>query len=308
MIGKAPLRGRWGRNARNEAIVAALFLLPSLIGILVFTVGPVFASLWISLHEWNLLNPPEFRGLVNYRRLVEDPDARHALGVTLIYLGGYVPLSIVGALLLALAMNTKIRGISFFRAVYFIPVVSSTIAVGLMFRWVYNYEFGMLNYLLNNVFDTLHLPFSGPPWLSDPGWAMPAIILMSVWQRLGYNMVIFLAGLQGVSQHYYEAAMIDGAGRWHRFRHVTLPLLTPSIFFVLVISMIGAFQVFQQSYIMTSGGPARSTVTLVYYLYENAFEWAAMGYASAIAWLLFVLIFIVTLGQWMTQRNWVFYR
>ena len=301
------LNRRWRRNERNEAIAGYLFLAPSFIALLALTIGPVIASLVLSLMDWSLLSPPSFAGLDNYKRLVTDPEARHALQVTFVYLIGAVPLGLFTSLGLALAMNTRIRGIGLFRTVYFIPVVSSMVAVGLMFRWIFNTEFGILNYALNGFFDAFNIPLRGPAWLQDPGWAMPAIILMTVWKTAGYNMVILLAGLQGISEHYYEAAMIDGAGRWSRFVHITIPLLSPTIFFVVIVSMIGSFQVFDQAFILTLGGPARSTVTLVYYLYENAFQWSRMGYAAAVAWFLFLVIFIFTFAQWTLQKRWVFY-
>jgi multiple sugar transport system permease protein len=220
---------------------------------------------------------------------------------------GSVPLGVLCALALALALNQKIRGITFYRTIYFIPVVSSMIAVALMWRWMYNPTSGILNYILNSVFDFFHLPFSAPEWLQSTRWAMPAIILMSVWKGLGYNMVLFLAGLQGIPTHLYEAAEIDGASSFKKFLHITLPLLTPTTFFIVIIAIIGSFQVFEQAYIMTQGGPARATVTTVYHIYENGFQWYKMGYASAIAWVLFALILVVTLVQWKYQDRWVFY-
>jgi len=306
----APRRrgGVWrSKNRRREWIAALCFLLPNLLGFVIFMAGPLLSSLGISLLEWNLLNPPTWLGFENYLHLVQDDDFWLSLRATLYYMLGSVPLSIVSALLLALALNQKIRGITIYRTLYFIPVVSSMIAVALMWRWMYNPTSGILNYMLDRLFTALHLPLTPPDWLQSRVWAMPAIIFMSVWKGLGYNMVLFLAGLQGIPAHLYEAAEIDGATAWYKFRHITLPLLTPTTFFIVIISIIGSFQIFEQAYIMTQGGPARSTVTTVYYIYENGFQWYQMGYASAVAWVLFALILLVTVVQWKYQDRWVFY-
>lgn len=297
----------FAKSRRREALAALLFLSPSLIGFVIFMAGPLLASFGFSLLEWNLLTPPNWLGPDNYLQLLQDPEFWSSLWATLYYTLLSVPLGIVSALLLALALNQQLRGITIYRTVYFIPVVSSMIAVALMWRWMYNPTSGILNYVLNNVFAFLHLPWTAPDWLQSRTWAMPAIIIMSVWKGLGYNMVLYLAGLQGISRHFYEAAEIDGANGWHKFRHITLPLLTPTTFFIVVISIIGSFQIFEQAYIMTQGGPARATVTTVYYIYENGFQWYKMGYASAVAWALFALIMLVTLIQWRYQDRWVFY-
>lgn len=295
------------QSRRREMRAAFLFLLPNVIGFAVFMVGPLLSSLGFSLLRWNLLTPPVFEGLQNYVDLMQDKEFWRSLRATFYYLIGSVPLGLILSLALALALNQKIRGISFFRTVYFIPVVSSMVAVALMWRWMYNPTSGVLNFMLNRVFQTLQLPLTAPDWLQSPVWAMPAIIFMSVWKGMGYNMVLFLAGLQGIPRHLYEAAEIDGASRQRQFWRITLPLLTPTTFFVLIMSIIGSFQVFEQAYIMTQGGPVRSTVTTVYYIYENGFQWHRMGYASAVAWVLFALILAVTLTQWRLQDHWVFY-
>lgn len=291
----------------EEAIAAYLFLLPNIAGFIVFTAGPVLASLVISLFSWNLLNPPVWLGLGNYTSLFSDTDFLNSLKHTLQYTVGSVPLGMLLSLLLAVALNQKIRGIGIYRTIYFVPVVSSLVAVSLMWRWMYNPTAGILNHLLNQVFDFLHLSINPPDWLQSTTWAMPAIIIMSVWKGLGYNMVIYLAGLQGIPTSLYEAAEIDGASAISKFFKITLPLLTPTTFFVLIISLINSFQVFEQTYIMTRGGPARATVTTVYYIYQNGFQWYKMGYASAVAWVLFAIIMVLTLLQWRYQDKWVFY-
>jgi multiple sugar transport system permease protein len=295
------------KNKRSELSAAFLFLLPSVLGFIIFMVGPLLTSLGVSFLEWNLLTPPKWLGLDNFIKLASDEDFWHSLRATLYYILGSVPLGMVLSLALALALNQKLRGIGIYRTLYFIPVVSSMIAVALMWRWMYNPTSGILNYALDQFFKFLHLPLTPPDWLQSRTWAMPAIILMSVWKSLGYNMVLFLAGLQGIPTHLYEAAEIDGATHWHKFRSITLPLLTPTTFFIVIISIIGSFQIFEQAYIMTRGGPARATVTTVYYIYENGFQWYKMGYASAVAWVLFALILVVTLVQWRYQDRWVFY-
>ncbi len=305
-------RSWWGpefasQNRRREMRAAFCFLLPNVLGFLIFMIGPLFASLGFSLLEWNLLKPPVLLGVENYADLMRDKEFGRSLRATFYYLGGSVPLGMVSSLALAVALNQHIRGIRLFRTIYFVPVVSSMIAVALMWRWMYNPTSGVLNFMLNQTFKFLHLPLAAPDWLQSPVWAMPAIIIMSVWKGMGYNMVLFLAGLQGIPRHLYEAAEIDGASPHTQFWRITLPLLTPTTFFVLITSVIGSFQVFEQAYIMTQGGPVRSTVTTVYYIYENGFQWHRMGYASAVAWALFAMILGVTLVQWRLQDRWVYY-
>jgi len=295
------------RASRKEAFAAFLFLLPNIIGFIVFTVGPVLASFGISLLEWNIISTPIWRGLQNYVELIHDPEFWNSLRATLYYAVGSVPTGIVLSLALALFLNQKLRGISFYRTIYFIPVVSSMVAVALMWRWIYNPTSGILNYSLSRLFAMLHLNITPPDWLQSTTWAMPAIIIMSVWKGLGYNMVLYLAALQGIPRHLYEAAELDGATGWKKLVHITLPLLTPTTFFVLLMSIIGSFQVFDQAYVMTRGGPVRATVTTMYYIYENGFQWYKMGYASAVAWVLFAIIMVMTLIQWKYQERWVFY-
>jgi len=286
---------------RKEAVAGYLFLLPALGGILVFILGPVVAAIALSFTKWDLLTPAKFIGLSNYQELIQDPMFRKVMLNTLIFTGASAPLSLILSLGLALALNQKIKGIVVFRTIYFLPVVSSMVAVSLVWRWLYNPNYGLLNYFLN----LLHLPSVN--WLFSTTWAMPAIILMSVWKGLGYNMVIFLAGLQGIPQMYYESAKIDGAGKFQSFKDITLPLLSPTTFFVLVISIISSFQVFDQIFVMTSGGPAHATEVIIYYIYHNAFQIFRMGYASALAFCLFIIIFALTLLQIRLSKRWVFY-
>jgi len=286
---------------RKETAAGYLFLLPALGGILVFILGPVVAAIALSFTKWDLLTPAKFIGLSNYQELIQDPMFRKVMLNTLIFTGASAPLSLILSLGLALALNQKIKGIVVFRTIYFLPVVSSMVAVSLVWRWLYNPNYGLLNYFLN----LLHLPSVN--WLFSTTWAMPAVILMSVWKGLGYNMVIFLAGLQGIPQMYYESAKIDGAGKFQAFKNITLPLLSPTTFFVLVISIISSFQVFDQIFVMTSGGPAHATEVIIYYIYHNAFQIFRMGYASALAFCLFIIIFALTLLQIRLSKRWVFY-
>lgn len=284
----------------REAVWGYLFIGPSILGVLAFTLLPVLAALGISFTEWDLITAPRFAGLSNYRTLWGDPTFTKVLRNTLYYTAGSVPLNLVLSLLLAVALNQKIRGLAFYRTAYFLPVVSSMVAVSLIWSWLYNTNYGLINALLIR----LGLPPVG--WLTTSQWAMPAVIITSVWKSLGFNMIIFLAALQDVPQVLYDAAKIDGANSRQLFRHVTLPMITPAAFFVLVMSIIGSFQAFDQVYIMTDGGPARSTTVIVYYIWQNAFEFFKMGYASAMAYVLFVLVLAATVIQWCVRGRWVF--
>jgi len=280
---------------------AALFLLPNLLGFLVFILLPLIASFGLSFTSWDLLTPIKWIGLGNYKTLISDQVFWKVLWNTIYFTIGNVPVGIILSLFLAIALNQKIKGITIFRAVYFLPVISSTVAVAVVWQWLYNPQFGLLNYLLSLV------GIDGPNWLSSTTWAMPAVIITSIWRGLGFNMVLFLAGLQGIPETYYDAAKIDGANWWALFKNITVPLLSPTTFFVVVISIINSFQVFDLIYVMTAGGPARSTSVLVHYLYQNAFQYFKMGYASAIGYVLFFLVFIVILIQLKRTKNWVIY-
>jgi multiple sugar transport system permease protein len=282
----------------KRAATLAIFLGPSLVGVSIFLIGPIIASLGLSFARWDLLTPASFVGLGNFRRLLQDPDFLAALRHTLTFLLGYVPFVMVLGLLVAVALNSRMPARSFFRAVYFLPVVTSWVAIALVWKWLLNPHYGLVNNLLGL------LGIAGPAWLFDPAWAMPAIILTSVWKDLGFVMAILLAGLQGIPQEYYEAASIDGASGLHRLLHVTLPLLTPALFFALSISLINSFQVFDQVYVMTGGGPAGATTVLVERIVKNAFSFSQMGYAAAMSWLLFVLIFASTAAFSRMQRRW----
>ena len=287
---------------RQAAVAGYLFLLPNIVGFLVFSSLPVLATLAISTLDWDMIRRPTLVGVENYERLlVEDATFRRVLINTAYYVLGTVPTGIVLSLLLALAMNSSIRGITLFRAIFFVPVITSAVAVAMIWRWLFNSDYGLINVGL------FAIGLNGIPWLSSSAWAMPAVIIMATWKHVGYNMVIYLAGLQGIPPSLYEAAAIDGAGALQRFRHITLPLLTPTTFFILIISMISSFQVFDLAFILTGGGPGISTNTIVMYVYNQAFQFFHMGYAAAVAWVLFAIIFLITAAQWWGQRRWVHY-
>ena len=287
------------RRRRNPGEIGwlAFFLLPGLAGLLLFTILPILASLVLTLFEWDLLTPARFVGGANFVRLWGDADFWSALGHTLYFIGGYLPLVLLLGLGVALALNAPLRGIGFIRTTFFLPVVSSWVAVALLWSWLFNPRYGLINYLLSLVGVT------GPGWLFDPQWAMPAVILTSVWKDLGFVMVIFLAGLQSIPRDYYEAASLDGAGRWAQLRFITLPLLGPTTFFVTIISLINSFQVFDQVWVMTEGGPAGATTVLVERVVRHAFSYGEMGYAATISWAIFLLVFAVTVVQFRLQRR-----
>lgn len=277
-----------------------LFLSPWILGFLIFLIGPMLASLYLSFTQYKVIKAPAWVGLANYERMFSDELFYHALKVTLTYTGISVPLGIMAALGVAMLLNQKIVVSGLFRTIFYLPSIISGVAVAIVFAWIFNFRFGILNYLLSL------LGIAGPNWLGSPRWALWAFVLMSLW-GIGGNVVIFLAALQGVPQTLYEAAEIDGAGSWHRFRYITLPMISPAILFVFVIGIIGTFQTFTQSYILTGGGPANATLFYLLYLYKNAFNWFEMGYASALAWVLFLVIMSCTLVLLRSSTLWVHY-
>lgn len=290
-------------RGKQETIWAYVFLLPALIGFLAFTVGPVVGGFLMSLTEWDLVSPPKFVGFLNYRRLFTVTQPLYfvqALKNTL-WVAASTPIGIAASLFLAMLVNQKVRGVTWFRTIYYLPVVTAMAVVAMAWIWIYDPIFGPLNFLLN----TIGLP--GPEWLNSTTWALPAIVLMGIWKGAGWGMVILLAGLQGIPEVLYDAAKIDGANWWQQFRRVTLPLLTPTLFFLMVMGVIGSFQTFEQIYIMTKGGPGNTTATVVYFIYQNAFQWNKMGFASAGAYALFLVILIFTLIQFKLQEKWVHY-
>ncbi|WP_240230594.1 carbohydrate ABC transporter permease [Devosia lacusdianchii] len=288
--------------ARKDELTAWLFLLPSLVLFLTFTAIPVIAAFGISFTQWDLFNPAQFIGLGNYSKLLSDPIFSRVMGNTAYFVLLSVPIQMLFGLGCALALNRGIRGQTFFRIAYFLPVVTSTIAAALVWAWLFNANFGLINAFLSLAGIT-----DVPRWLASTQWAMPAVIIVSIWQNLGYAMVLFLAGLQNIRADLYDAAAMDGARGWRRFWFITLPLLSPTTFFVLIISIIGSFQIFELVFVMTQAGPANATNTLVYYIYQNGFQFYQMGYASAAAMVLFVIVLIMTLVQYGLQSRWVHY-
>ena len=285
---------------RKEELIAWLFISPWVIGFLVFTLGAMLFSLGMSLFETDLLSTRTFIGLQNYQQLATDPLFWQAVRVTFLYTGLTVPLSTVVALGIALLLNQKIRGVNVWRTIYYLPAVVSGVAVSLIWNWVLNPDNGLLNQGLR----AIGLP--GPRWFSSEFWSLPGLVLIALWGT-GTNMLLYLAGLQSIPTELREAAQIDGAGPVRTFFNVTLPLLTPTIFFNVVINIIGSFQVFTNAYVLTLGGPNNATLTLVLYLYQQSFRLFNFGYASAIAWVLFVIILTFTLVLVRSSSFWVHY-
>ena len=286
---------------RREAMVGYLLLLPWIIGFVIFLSGPILASFGLSFFEYDVINPPKFIGIQNYKVMIsDDPLFWQSFKVTAIYTFTSVPLSLIGSLAVAILLNQKIRGIPWFRTIFYLPAVVSGVAVALLWSWVFNPNFGVLNYLLDKI------GIQGPAWLGSERWALPAFIIMSSW-NIGGGMLIFLAGLQSIPTQLYEASEIDGANWWSKFWKITIPMLTPTIFFNLVMGIIGTWQVFTAAYVMTQGGPNYATLFYMFYLYKNAFVWFKMGYASALAWLLFLVILICTLAVFKSSPMWVYY-
>ncbi len=287
------------REMRKEW-TAYLFLSPGLLLFSVFTLYTVAFSFYLSFHEWNLVEPAKpFVGLDNYARLFEDPRFRGAVVNTIYYTALSVPLTMVVGLLIALLLNTNVRGRGIFRTLYYVPVITPLVVAAIIWKWVYQGDYGLLNYYLVRL-GLLQKPIA---WLADRNLAMPAVILMGIWGGAGYDMVIYLAGLQAIPEEYYDAAKVDGANGVHRLFNITIPLLAPTTFFLFVMGVIGTFQVFTQIFIMTSGGPLRRTTTIGYYLYERAFLRFDMGYASAMAYALFAMILVFTLVQMRYMRQ-----
>lgn len=279
------------------------FLGPSLIGLSLFVVLPILSSFWYAFNDWNLLSPPRFIGLDNFRALMNDNAFWSAVRYTLTFIVIYVPVVFALGLALALLLNQKVRGMLIVRTASFLPVVASWVVVSLIWKWIFNPAYGLFNYALGL------LGISGPAWLFEPGSAVMAIVITSVWKDVGYIALLYLGGLQNISESYYEAAQIDGAGRWRNLRHITLPLLTPTMFFVLITLLINYFQMFEQVWLMPMRDSAadRQVEVIVTEIVKNAFSYNQMGYASAMSWVLFGLIFVITFVQFRLQKRWVYY-
>lgn len=291
---------RRSRLARQEAWAFRLFTLPWLLGFLLLLAGPIVFSFSMSLTRWDLGQPVKFIGLANYVRAFRDPLVWQSLKVTSAYTFISVPLGLAFSLLVAMLMNQRLRGIALFRTIYYLPSVLSGVPVALLWIWLLNRDYGLLNGLMAS------FGIQGPDWLGSKHWVIPSFILMSLW-GFGSSMIIFLAGLQGVPQELYEAAELDGAGRWHKFRYVTLPMISSVLFFNLIMGLIGSFQVFTSSFVMTDGGPDNASLFYLLYLYRNAWVYFKMGYASALAWILFAIILAFTLLVVRSSHAWVYY-
>jgi multiple sugar transport system permease protein len=283
-------RRRW---RRPETLAGYLFIAPALLHSLVFIVAVVFVSALISTWDWDLLSPPEFVGVENYTRLFRDGIWLRALQNTAIFVVLSVPVSIALSLAIALAANTKLRGMTFFRTAYFFPYVASMVSVAIVFRWLYNKDYGLINGFLG-IFG-----IDPVDWLGSCTTALPAVAFVSVWKGLGFNMTLFLAGLQAIPTHLYEAAQLDGAGRWQQFRDITWPLLSPTTFFVSITSMLGFFQTFDSVFLLTggSGGPERCTLLYLTYLQQQGWQFFRMGYAASMSWVLFAFLLVITFVQ-----------
>jgi multiple sugar transport system permease protein len=292
MLGKSPLY--WRRT-----IEGYLFISPWIIGFLVFTAGALLGSFSISLTDWNIVGTPEYVGLQNYQKMIEDKFFWQSLRATFYYLLN-VPLNLTLGLFLAILLNQNVRGLSLFRTIFYLPSVTAGVASALLWLWIFNPRFGIINVLLSKI------GIAGPPWLGSETWAVPALIIMSVW-GVGGGMLIYLGALQGIPTVLYEAATLDGATAWRKFIHVTMPMITPVLLLNLIIGIIGSFQVFTQAFIMTNGGPNYATLFYVLYLYQQAFQWFNMGYASALAWVLFLIILACTYLIIKTSSGWVYY-
>ena len=316
--------GTWRADQQSEGY---LFLLPSLIGFVLFVIFPIIASLVLSFYKWDLLTPAEFIGVTNYVELATtDPLMGRVLGNTIFYMLTIAPIQLVLGFVLALMLNSGLRGIGAYRMIYFMPVISSIVAAAMVFQFLLNRDSGVLSawmwwnveklfefdFVASNetVAEFVRTYLTPPDWLNDPKWAKPGVILLTLWKNVGFTMVIYLSALQGVPQTLYEAAKVDGASLWQRIRHITIPLVSPTTFFLLVIQMLGAFQIFEEPFVMTSntqGQVPPASMSIVIYIFLNAFRFQRMGKAAAIAWVLFAIVFALTLIQMRLQRRWVHY-
>lgn len=288
---------RRSRLHRREHLASVAFIAAPVLGFLIFIAYPLVFAVYASFTKWNGLSEPVFNGLDNYVEMFNDRYFWQAMGNTVFMMIG-IPIGLLLSLLLALALNRKMRGTTFFRTVYYVPVISSLAAVAILWQWAYNGDFGLVNQVLA-VFG-----IDGPNWLQDAATAKPAIIIMSVWKGLGFSMLLYLAALQSVPRHLYEAAAIDGAGTFSQFRHITVPMLKPVTFFLVVTSIIGGAQIFIEINIMTpTGGPEFSTASIVWYIWQKAFNYLQMGYATSMSVVLGILVFVVTAIQFQMNRR-----
>lgn len=285
----------------REYIAFYLFASPWLLGLLIFTLGPMIASFLLTFTDYPVIVPPKWVGLKNYIDMfTDDKLVWQSLRVTLLYSLGAIPLALAFSFSVAMLLNQRIKGVKVFRTIYYLPAVISGVPVALLWMWMLNPEFGLVNNALR------WFGIKGPQWFFSTTWVIPSFIIINLWS-IGVTMVIFLAGLQGIPDHLYEAAEIDGARRWHKFRHVTLPMMSPIILFNVVIGIIDSFQIFTPAFIITNGGPANASLFYGLYLYNNAFKFFKMGYAAALAWLMFLIILALTGLVFRSTGRWVYY-
>ena len=285
----------------REYVAFYLFASPWLLGLLIFTLGPMIASFLLSFADYPVIVPPKWIGLENYIELfTDDKLVWQSLKITLLYSLGAIPLTLAFSFGVAILLNGQIKGVNIFRTVYYMPAVISGVSVALLWMWMLNPEFGLVNNALRWV------GIKGPQWFFSTTWVIPAFIIMNLW-TIGVTMVIFLAGLKGIPDHLYEAAEIDGAGLWSKFRNVTLPMMSPIILFNVVVGIIDSFQIFTPAFIITNGGPANASLFYGLYLYNNAFKFFKMGYAAALAWLMFMIILALTGAVFRSTGRWVYY-
>jgi len=295
------MKTRMSPMAKREERYFYLCISPWIAGFLIFTAGPIVASLFFSFCNYDVVTPPNWIGIQNYKRLISDPLFWQSLKVTSYFSLVSVPLGIILSLIIAILLNQNIKGLTWFRTIYYMPSVISGVAVALLWMWIFNPEFGVLNFLLWKLF---HI--QGPAWLMSEEWVIPALIIMSLW-GIGGDIVIYLAGLQGIPTELYEAAEIDGANSFNKFLNITIPMMSPVLLFTLIMGIINSFQVFTQAYVMTRGGPHYASLFYVLYIYQNAFQFFSMGYASALSWILFLIILALTFLIFKSSPLWVYY-
>ncbi len=302
MTAATPLhrKRRWSPSARREALAFYIAISPWLIGFLVFMLYPMLRSLYLSFTSYDLFTDPKWIGMGNYSTMIDDDMFWHSLKITFIYTAISVPGNTIIGIGIAMLLAQKVRGVNYWRTIYFLPSIASGVSVAVLWSFVFNPDFGLFNTFL------AWIGIDGPGWLTSTKWALPSLIIMSWWQ-IGQAMVIYLAGLKGISKSLYEAAEIDGAGAWRKFINITIPMLSPTILFNVVMALIFSFQVFTPALVMTDGGPANATFVYVLYLYRNAFQWLRMGYASALAWILFIIVVVISLLFLRSSTAWVYY-
>lgn len=300
MVVSIPKSRFFKRLGQREAFDGILMAMPWIIGFLLFTAGPMIASLYYGVTSWDIISKPKFVGFTNFVQMFTEDDLFYkSLSVTLRYTLTSAPLHVILGFILAVLLNSNVRGKTFFRSIFYLPSILPLVASAILWSWIFNPEFGLINFVLS------HFGIKGPGWLTSEQWALPAIVIMNL-QFVGFSMVLFLAGLQRVPVELVEAAQLDGANRLQLTRHITIPMISPVIFLVIIININNSFQTFTQSYIMTNGGPANSTLFYMLHLYNNAFRYFKMGYASALAWVLFLIIMVVTILQFKLQNLWVY--